>query len=88
MLTVQNGGGMVLVTAVLWAFRKKPLLRSLAGAGAVLLCSVGSMFYLAAPMAFLAVHFYNGEKGPDNRTVSYLAYPALLLAAALAGWVL
>ena len=88
MLTVQNGGGMVLVTSVLWAFREKPLLRSLAGAGAVLLCSVGSMFYLAAPMAFLAVHFYNGEKGEQSRVANYLAYPALLLAAALAGWVL
>lgn len=82
MLSVQNGGGMVLLTAVLWAFRSKPLLRSLVGAAAVLLCCLGSMFYMAAPMAFLAVHFYNGEKGEQSRWANYLAYPALLVAAA------
>ena len=80
MLSVSHGPALVLVLAVLWAFREKPMLRGIAGAMAALVCSLGSMFYLASPMGLLAVHFYNGEKGPDNRTVSYLAYPVLLLA--------
>ena len=71
---------LLLILAVLWALREKPMLRSMAGAMAALVCSVGSLFYMASPMGFLAVHFYNGEKGTDNRTVSYLAYPVLLLA--------
>ena len=56
------------------------MLRGMGGAVAALVCSVFSLFYMASPMGFLAVHFYNGEKGPDNRTVNYLAYPVLLLA--------
>ena len=40
---------------------------------------------MAAPMGFLAIHFYNGEKGEENRLVNYLAYPVILLAVGLAG---
>lgn len=40
---------------------------------------------MAAPMGFLAIHFYNGEKGPENRIVDSLAYPALLLVVGAAG---
>lgn len=80
MLSVSFGPALLLILAVLWALREKPMLRSMAGAMAALVCSVGSLFYMASPMGFLAVHFYNGEKGTDNRTVSYLAYPVLLLA--------
>lgn len=80
MLSVNYGPALLLVLAALWALREKPMLRSMGGAVAALVCSVFSLFYMASPMGFLAVHFYNGEKGPDNRTVSYLAYPVLLLA--------
>lgn len=85
MLSVSCGPALLLVLAVLWAFREKPMLRGMVGAMAALLCSVGSMFYMASPMGFLAVHFYNGEKGPDNRVVSYLAYPVLLIGVWAAG---
>lgn len=80
MLSVSYGPALLLILTVLWAMREKPMLRSVAGAMAALVCSVGSVFYMASPMGFLAVHFYNGEKGPDNRTINYLAYPVLLLA--------
>lgn len=85
MLSVSYGPALLLILAVLWALRGKPLLRGMAGAMAALVCSLGSMFYMASPMGFLAVHFYNGEKGPDNRLVNYLAYPVLLLAVFAAG---
>lgn len=85
MLSVEYGGCLVFLTAVLWAFREKPLIRNMAGAMAALLCTLSSMFFMAAPMGFLAVHFYNGEKGEQNRAVSYLAYPVLLLVVWLAG---
>lgn len=81
MLSISYGPALLLILAVLWPLREKPMLRGMAGAMAALACSVGSMFYMASPMGFLAVHFYNGEKGPDNRLVSYLAYPVLLTAA-------
>ena len=80
MLSIQYGSCLVVIFTVLWAFRSKPMLRSVAGASAAMLCCLSSMFFMASPMGFLAVHFYNGEKGTDNRTVSYLAYPVLLLA--------
>jgi len=83
MLNIQYGSATVLMVALLWAMRKKPGLRGLAGAAGIILCSLFSPFYLAAPMSFLAIHFYNGEKGTENRLVNYLAYPALLLAVGL-----
>ena len=64
------------------------MLRSMAGAAASILCCLFSMFFLAAPMGFLAIHFYNGEKGADNRWVNYLAYPVLLLMIGMAGAIL
>lgn len=88
MLSIQYGSSMVVIFVVLWAFRAKPMLRSIAGAAASIVCCLFSMFFLAAPMGFLAVHFYNGyngEKGADNRRVNYLAYPVLLLVVGIAG---
>lgn len=85
MLQIEFGLPLVLLTVVLWAFRSKPLYRNFAGAVAVILCTAISPFFLAAPMGFLAVHFYNGERNSTGRLVTYLAYPVLLLAAAAAG---
>ena len=85
MLSVEYGACMVIVVAVLWAFRKKPMLRNIAGATAAILCSLSSLFMMAAPMGILAVHYYNGEKGEDNALVNYLAYPVILLVVALVG---
>lgn len=84
MLSVEYGACLVFLTAVLWAFRDKPLYRNLAGACAALVCSLSSMLYMASPMGFLAIHFYNGEKGEQNRRVNYLTYPVLLLITWLA----
>lgn len=40
--------------------------------------------YLAsAPVAFIMIHFYNGEPGEGNRYINYLAYPVILLATGL-----
>lgn len=83
MLHIQYGSATVLTVAILWAMRKKPNFRSMVGAAGIILCSLFSPFFLAAPMSFLAIHFYNGEKGAGSRWVNYLAYPALLLAADL-----
>ena len=86
MLSIDYGGSLVLVSAVLWIFWDKPLARNISGATVSILCSVSNLFMMAAPMGFLAIHFYNGEKPEDeNRTLNYLLYPALLLAAAIGG---
>lgn len=84
MLQIEEGFCLILLLAVLWAFRKNPLYRNIVGATAAILCTLVSPFYLAAPMGFLAMHFYNGEKGETSRVVSYLAYPALLLVIGIA----
>lgn len=86
MLRIEYAACMVLVVAVLKLYWDKPMLRNIAGATMTVICSVNSLFFMAAPMGFLAVHFYNGEK-PDeeNRYVNYLAYPVSLLAVALIG---
>lgn len=86
MLRIEYAACMVLTVAVLKLFWKKPSLRSMAGACVTLLCSVSSLLFMAAPMGFLVVHFYNGEKPEaENRIANYLAYPVLLLAVALVG---
>lgn len=83
MLKINAGMPIVLVVCVLWAFRKRPVYRNVAGATAAIVCTLGSPFYLASPMGFMAVHFYNGEKGEGKWLVNYLAYPVLLLVIGL-----
>ena len=88
MLGIEYGTPTVLVAVVLWALRGNTLFANVAGATVSILCSLSSLFMMAAPMGFLAVHSYNGEKGESNRVVDYLAYPALLLGSFLAGLIL
>lgn len=83
MLKVEHGFAMILIISTLWLFWKKPSVRGFMGMGAAVLCSASSIFYLASPMGFLAVHMYNGEEGESNRLVSYLFYPAALLLIGL-----
>ena len=83
-LKVQDGACCVILAAVLWLCREKKQYRAFIGCAAAACCSVLSPFYLAAPMGFMAIHFYRGEKGDENKLVNYLAYPALLIAAAVA----
>ena len=88
MLKIEYGSATVLITAVMWAFRKNTLYRNFAGAAAAIVCTVMSMYFLAAPMAFMIVHGYDGEKSTNSRTVNYLAYPVILMAAAIVGFIL
>lgn len=88
MLKIEFGSATVLITAVMWAFRKNSLYRNFAGAAAAIVCTVMSMYFLAAPMAFMIIHGYDGEKSTNSRNVNYLAYPVILLAAAAAGLIL
>lgn len=88
MLNVQDGACFVIMVAVLWLSRNMKQYRTFVGCAAGALCSLLSVYYLAIPMAFLAVHFYRGDKGEENRWINYLAYPVLLIAAAVAGMLL
>ena len=85
MLSVEHGGASLLIVVALWAFRNKPNLRNLMGGCATMLCCLYSITYLAAPMGFLLIHFYNGEKGPSRQTFHYLVYPAALLVIGIIG---
>ena len=88
MLKVEHGIPMLLIVSVLWIFREKAMIRGFMGAAAAAACTVGSLFYLASPMGFLAIHCYNGENGDGNRLIGYLFYPITLLAVGLAGMLL
>ena len=84
-LGISEGGPCILLAVCLWAFRKKRNIRILAGCVVTFLCCAFSVYYMAAPLVFLALFAYNGEKGEGSRVVSYLSYPVLLLAFGLAG---
>lgn len=78
-LKVSDGACCVILVAVLWGLRKKPLYRNIIGCTAAFVCTLFSPFYVVAPMSFLMLHYYNGEKGEENRIFAYLAYPVFLL---------
>ena len=85
MLQVDHGTCTILIVTALWFTRSKPMMQNLFGAAAAMLCCSVNIFYMASPMVFLAIHFCNGEQGESSRAVNYLAYPAMLVAAAVAG---
>ena len=85
MLGIQDGAPLVLLAVVLWAFRSKPVLRMIFGCVAAFACSMFSPYYIASPIVFIILHFYNGENGESNIWVDYLSYPAILLALGLVG---
>lgn len=83
MLKVDHGIPMMLMICVMHLFRNKKMYMGFSGMAAAAMCTGISPFYLVAPMGFLAIHFYNGEKGEGNKLVNYLFYPVSLLAIAL-----
>ena len=83
MLKVDHGIPMILMVCVIHLFRNKRMFMGFSGMAAAALCTGISPFYLAAPMGFLAIHFYNGEKGNSSRLVNYLFYPVTLLVIGL-----
>lgn len=88
MLRVEHGIPMLLIVSVIWIFREQPMLCRIMGAAAAAICTLGSLFYLASPMAFLAIHAYRGERGTGSRLIFYCFYPMILLAAVLVGMLL
>jgi len=83
MLRVDHGIPMILMTCVVRIFRNKRMFMGFSGMAAAALCTGISPFYLAAPMGFLAIHFYNGEQGNSSKLVNYLFYPVTLLVIGL-----
>jgi hypothetical protein len=85
MLHIQDGAAIVVIAASMYALRGKRSLQVLGGCVVMFLCTAFSIFYLAAPITFLVVHFYNDEPGAGNKVINYLAYPVLLLVIGLVG---
>ncbi len=85
MLKIYDGGPLLLLIAVIWAFRNKPMLRTLGGCVGAFACTLFSLYYMLAPLSFLGIHLYGGERGEGNRWVRYASYPVLLLLFGLAG---
>lgn len=85
MLSISNGECVLIIGLTLWAFQKKQQFRVYAGAMAAIVCSIISPFYMIAPVAFLLLHSYNGEKGEPNTMLNYLSYPVMLVMITLIG---
>ena len=89
MLHLENANMMLVIVPVLWLCRNKKPMQVFCGCIATFMCSVFHMGTMAsigcfiAPLTFMLVHFYNGEKGEGNRYINYLAYPVILLAVGL-----
>lgn len=95
MLKIEYGVAVILLAPIIYFLRKKRMVMIFAGCIAMTLCGfldapngelspMRTAAYVAgAPVAFLILHFYNGEKGEGNRYVNYLAYPAILIAISL-----
>lgn len=87
MLKIENGICCLLITLAFWGFRKKPMIRNLMGGAAAMVCCIFSAFYLTAPMGIMVIHFYNGEKGEENRILNYLFYPLALTVFGIVGYI-
>ena len=83
MLGVEHGACCVILCFVMWALRGKQNLQTFIGILVMFLCCIFSVFYMAGLIGFLALHFYEGNKGEENRLVNYLAYPVILMACGL-----
>ena len=83
MLKIDHGVPMMLMLCVMQVFRNKRMFMGFSGVAVAAMCMAFSPFYIVAPMGFLAIHFYNGEKGESSRIVNYLFYPIILLAVGL-----
>jgi hypothetical protein len=86
LLRFECGIPCVILAVAFWSFRNKPNIRNLMGGIAAMLCSFFSVFFMMAPMGMMVLHFYNGEKGEENRLLNYLFYPAVLTVFALVGF--
>lgn len=83
MLGIAEGQCIIIISGAVWAYRNKPGLRTLAACAATAVCTLFSVYYLAAPMSCMFIHMYNGEPGERNRKVNYLAYPVILTILAV-----
>ena len=80
---IEYGLPTLILSLVLWTVRNQPKYRILVGALATVICCLFSLFFMAATMSFLILHFYEGEKGDGCRLVNYGMYPAFLLLVGL-----
>ena len=92
MLKIEYGTAMILLAPIIYFLRNKRMLMIFAGCIAMTLCGfldAGSSYleiaaYVAgAPLGFMILHFYNGERGEGNRVINYLVYPVILIATCL-----
>lgn len=94
MLQIEYGVAVILLAPIIYFLRNKRMIMIFAGCIAMTLCGFLDMpdgtsairtasYVASAPLSFLVLHFYNGERGEGNRYVNYLAYPVILLAISL-----
>ncbi len=83
LLGVEHGPAFLVLTAVQWALRKKTWFRTFGSCLAAMACGFFSPLYLAAPLAFLVIFFYDEDRGGGMKIVNYAAYPLILLVCRL-----
>lgn len=83
LLGVEHGPAFLVLTAVQWGLRKKTWFRTFGSCLAAMACGIFSPLYLAAPLAFLVIFFYDEVRGGGMKPVNYAAYPLILLMCRL-----
>ena len=86
MLNVDHGVALLIVTVVMWAFRRKRAISSVFGAVAASACVLISPFYIVSSMGILPVCLYredDEEEPAETAVVPYLIYPILLVAVGM-----
>ena len=76
--------GCVAMTLCGFLDSSQSITQEVAGATETVMNATSVASYIAsAPVAFIVLHFYNGEPGERNRYINYIAYPAILVAICL-----
>lgn len=83
-LGIEHGAACVILTAVQWALREKTYFRTFGSCLAAVLCSILSPLYMAAPIAYLIIYFYDERRGGGSKLINYAGYPLVLIL----GWLL
>ena len=90
MFRIEYANIMLVLVPVLWLTRRKKAMMIFGGCVATFLTCIfglGNMGFVGsciAPLTFLLLHFWNEEQGESNRYINYLAYPVILVGAAVA----
>ncbi len=79
MIRVDHGIFILIMVVFFWSLRNRTNMRAICGLCAAVVCALFNLYYIGACLSAILLHRYSEERGAQNRTVNYAAYPVLLL---------